>query len=293
MKKIKYLLLLIITFLISSDSVLANIDDYVVDFNRVGDINVTLKETNNNESINGAELTIYKVANVVNENNNLKYVYIDDIKNCDGDLTNLLDSSLSGKIDKCIGDKNISTKTGKTNENGILKFDNLELGLYLVKQTNSVEGYSKIDSFLVNIPEVIDNKWVYSINATPKTDIIKLMDVIVIKKWDNISDETPKEVIIQLLKDDEVIDEIILNNENNWTYTWEQIEASDSYSVKEINVPVGYTATYRHVDNQFIVTNTKTLVQTGQNLVLIEILLILGVMFVISGVILNKRINNE
>ena len=293
MKKIKYLLLLIITFLISFNSVLANIDDHVVDFNKVGSINITLKESNNNESISGAELTIYKVANVINENNNLKYVYVDDIKNCDGDLTNLLDNSLTNKINKCIGDKEIATKVDKTNEDGIVNFDNLELGLYLIKQTNNVSGYSNIDSFLVNIPEVIDNKWVYDINAIPKTDIIKLMDVVVIKKWDNINSDTPKEVTIQLLKDDEVIDEIILNNENNWTFTWEQIEASDKYLVKEINVPVGYTATYRQIDNQFIVTNTKTLVQTGQNILLIEILLILGVVFVVSGVILNKRENNE
>ena len=176
---------------------------------------------------------------------------------------------------------------------GIVEFNNLDLGLYLVKQTNKVEGYSNIDSFLVTIPKEIDNKWTYEINANPKTDIIRLMDITVEKKWDMVNDNTPEKVTIQLLKKAEIIDTIILNKENNWIYTWKQIEASDEYSVKEINIPAGYTDTYRQVENKFIVTNTKTLVQTGQNILLIEILTILGLSLIVLGIFLDKRKNYE
>ena len=116
------------------------------------------------------------------------------------------------------------------------------------------------------------------------------MDITVEKKWDIADSSTqPKEVTIELLKDGEVIDTVVLNDENNWTYTWYQIEESDTYSVKEKDVPSGYTDTYRQEDNKFIVTNTKTLVQTGQNIIFIEILLSFGIILIITGLILNKR----
>ena len=267
-------------------------DDFI-DFNKKGKITITLKESIDNTKVEGAEITIYKIANATSENNNLAFTYIDNIKNCDGDLSNLTDTSLTSKIDKCIKNINLPSQTNMTNEFGIVKFDNLHLGLYLVKQTNKVEGYSNIDPFIIAIPKEIDNKWTYELNANPKTDIIRLIDIIVEKKWDMVNDNTPKKVTIQLLKKDEIIDTITLNKDNNWIYTWKQIEASDEYSVKEINVPTGYTDTYRQVENKFIVTNTKTLVQTGQNIILIEILTILGLSLIVLGIFLDKRKNNE
>ena len=45
--------------------------------------------------------------------------------------------------------------------------------------------------------------------------------------------------------------------------------------------------------NKFIVTNTKTLVQTGQNILIIEILSIVGLLLIITGVIYDKRKNYE
>lgn len=292
-KKIKYFLIFIMLLSIGNSKVLANNSDHIIDFNKKGKITIALNESIDSIPIEGAEITIYKVATATSENNNLVFKYIDSIKNCDGDLSNLSDISLTSKIDKCIENIDLTPQINLTNELGIVEFNNLDLGLYLVKQTNKVEGYSNIDSFLVTIPKEIDNKWTYEINANPKTDIIRLMDITVEKKWDMVNNNTPNKVTIQLLKKDEIIDTIILNKENNWTYTWKQIEASDEYSVKEINIPAGYTDTYRQVENKFIVTNTKTLVQTGQNIFLIELLSVTGLIFITIGLIYNKRKNYE
>ena len=292
-KKIKYFLIFIMLLSIGNSKVLANNSDHIIDFNKKGKITIALNESIDSIPIEGAEITIYKVATATSENNNLVFKYIDSIKNCDGDLSNLSDISLTSKIDKCIENIDLTPQINLTNELGIVEFNNLDLGLYLVKQTNKVEGYSNIDSFLVTIPKEIDNKWTYEINANPKTDIIRLMDITVEKKWDMVNNNTPNKVTIQLLKKDEIIDTIILNKENNWAYTWKQIEASDEYSVKEINIPAGYTDTYRQVENKFIVTNTKTLVQTGQNIFLIELLSVTGLIFITIGLIYNKRKNYE
>lgn len=292
-KKIKYLLISIILLSIANINVKANTTNNI-DFNKLGTISLTLKENIEEKPITGANITIYQVATATTKDYNLSYIFNDNIKNCNLDLSDISDNNLANKIDKCIDSLELETITKTTNEEGIAIFNNLELGLYLVKQTNNVYGYSNIDPFLVAIPTLENNMWIYDIKATPKTDVIRLNDIIVEKKWDTINNNnTPDKVLVQLLKKDEVIDTIILNNENNWTYTWTQIEASDEYSVKEIEIPAGYTATYRTVDNKFIITNTKTLVQTGQNILIIELLASLGLIFVVAGFIINKRNNYE
>lgn len=292
-KKIKYLLISIILLSIANINVKANTTNNI-DFNKLGTISLTLKENIEEKPITGANITIYQVATATTKDYNLSYIFNDNIKNCNLDLSDISDNNLANKIDKCIESLELETITKTTNEEGIAIFNNLELGLYLVKQTNNVYGYSNIDPFLVAIPTLENNMWIYDIKATPKTDVIRLNDIIVEKKWDTINNNnTPDKVLVQLLKKDEVIDTIILNNENNWTYTWTQIEASDEYSVKEIEIPAGYTATYRTVDNKFIITNTKTLVQTGQNILIIELLSVIGLIFIITGFIINKRNNYE
>lgn len=293
-KKLKYLLIFIMLLSIGNTTVLANTNNNTVDFDKLGTISITLKENTEKKFIEGADLTIYHIATVTEKNSNLFYEYNENITNCNSDLTDLLNPNLASEITKCINNLELPSLTKTTNEEGFVTFDNLQLGLYLVKQNNQVEGYSTIEPFLVAIPKEENNIWIYDIKATPKTDIIRLMDIIVEKKWDIVnSTKRPDKVTIQLLKDNEVIDTVILNDENNWTHTWNQIEKSDTYSVKEIDIPAGYTATYRQVENKFIVTNTKTLVQTGQNILIIELLAFLGLILIVTGFVINKRKSYE
>lgn len=280
-KLIKYLSLFIIMFFISTDKVTAS--NHLIDLNKKGTINVTLKEAND-KKIPNVEISIYHIKSVSIKDNKLVYTYNENIQDCKEDL-----NDLTSVINKCI--INIEPLQSKlTNNEGQVKFEDLDLGLYLVKQTNEIKGYSSIEEFLVNIPQDIDNKWVYDIEALPKTDITRLMDIIVEKKWNVIDNEnTPNYVTIELLKNNLVIDTVTLNKDNNWTHIWKQIEESDEYSVKEINIPKEYTPTYRQEGNKFIVTNTKTLVQTGQNTLIIELLIIIGLGLITIGIIYDKR----
>ena len=144
------------------------------------------------------------------------------------------------------------------------------------------------------IPKVIDNKWEYDIKATPKTDIIRVMDIHVRKVWNTSNNNTnhginlPKSITIELLLNDEVVDTIKLSNENEWKHTWIDLPKSDSYTVCEINVPKGWTVTYQKEDNSFIVTNTSTLVQTGQMLWIVLLIGMIGVIFIIASLVYDK-----
>ena len=205
----------------------------IVDFNKKGSIKITLQEKENKQGINGAEISLYQIANANEKDNNLVFNYVEELEMCEADLSNFKDESLTENIKKCISETTTNTKK-ITDSNGIVKFNDLKLGLYLVKQTNKVEGFSSIDEFLVMIPKNIDSNWTYNIEAKPKTEIYQTIDLQVIKEWNkqNKNNKLPESVTIELLKDEEVIDTVTLSELNNWTYTWDDIEKSDKYSVK-------------------------------------------------------------
>lgn len=276
-RKVNYLFITIILFI----SLITNVKANTIDLSKKGSISVTLKEKSENVLIDGAEITIYHIGDASIKDNNLVFNKREELT-CDVSLDNLKDTKLVSDIAKCINDNII--KYEGTTDNGKVTFNNLNQGLYLVTQTKSTEGYSDIDSFLVAIPKVEDNKWIYNINALPKVDIYKVIDLVVEKKWNTISKNIPKYVNIELYKGEELIDTIELSEENNWTYTFEGIEKSDKYTIKEINIPKGFTPSYKVNEYIFTVTNSDVLADTGQIFYPIIISFIAGFIFIVFGI---------
>lgn len=295
MKRIKIILLSIL--MLYSTNIYA-LEGNTIDFNSKGSIEITLNEKTDNEKIEGAEILLYKVADAKSENHNLMFEYIDELKSCNASLNDLETKSKSEEIEKCINE-NIKSLKQITDINGTVKYNDLDLGLYLVKQNNIVEGFSKIDSFLVMIPKIVNNKWIYDIKSTPKTDIIRVIDINVKKVWNTSTSNTndsiklPRSIEVELLLNDKVIDTVKLSKYNNWSYTWEDLAKSEEYTIKEINVPKGYTPSYQKDNNTFIVTNTSTLVQTGQMLWIVMLLIITGITFIIISIIYDRKTNEQ
>lgn len=284
---LNYIVILLVFSLLGITSISANSN--IIDISKKGSLDISLS-TNDGEVIKGAEITIYKVADATIENLNLVFKNLPETDACKLD-----DENITNSMVECIKNTNVKRETSITDVEGKASFINLDLGLYLVVQTNKVKGFSKIDPYLVMIPEEIDNMWVYDIESMPKTQIYNTIDIEVIKIWNkqNESNKLPDEVTIQLLKSGEVIDTIKLNKNNNWTYTWLDIEKSDEYTVEEINIPNGYTATYKNEGYTFIVTNTDKLPQTGQLKWPIVVLFSSGILFIIVAIYDMKREENE
>lgn len=288
MKKITYLLFIMILFITNIGLVKAN----TLDFTKKGTITITLMESGKETPIEGAELSIYKIANATSENHNLKYVYTNELSSCKSNLSDLTNTNLSKELSECIKEVNIANKK-ETNQNGIVKFTDLDLGLYLVSETNTVDGYSNIDNFLVQLPVYVDNSWDYSVEALPKTDIIRVMNLTVEKVWNITKSKKEEFITIELYNDNVLFDTITLNDNNNWTYTWERIPESDAYTVVEKDVPKNFVVTYKQIEDKFIVTNTDKLPQTGLTLWQVELFSLLGIIFIIIGFILEKGNNHE
>ena len=280
--KVKLLLVSFILFFGLSLTVNAN----TVDFTKKGSIEITLKEGTDN-FINNAEITLYYIAAAQEENSNLVFKLNDELADCSINLDNLEDANLVNDISMC-SLENAVKHVSNTDVNGIASFNDIDLGLYYVKQTKKVEGYSNFDSFLVAIPKVEEDVWTYDIKAKPKAEIYKVIDIIIEKKWNSNSNILPSEVTIELYNDKELIDSVKLNKDNNWTYTFNDMRLSDKYHIKEVNIPKGYTPSYKENNYTFTVINTDTLAYTGQAFYPIIIFLSLGIILVLAGIKIIK-----
>ena len=259
-----------------------------VDLDRGGSISVTLMDQDGKTPITGAELSLYYVATVsLNSNNNLCYTFTDAFQNCGCALD---DPALSMKLDAFVENHSAATEKLATDAYGKVSFTNLPLGLYFVKQTNTVAGYAPCTSFLVTVPNETDGEYVYNVNASPKTDVARLTAITIKKVWNtDASTKAVDRIAVQLLRDGVVAETAILSDQNNWQVTYLDMPESDAYSIKELDVPNGFTATYQQNGYVFTVTNTATLIQTGQLIWPIPVLAMSGMLFIAVGIMLLQK----
>lgn len=259
-----------------------------LDQSKTGSISVTLIEQKQNEPIVGAELSVYYVATaILNADGNLIYDYTRNFEQFD---TAIDDTSLAAKLDEFVAQHSVPSTKMITNAEGTALCNQLPLGLYFVKQTGEVEGFAPCTPFLVTVPNEKNGEYVYEVNASPKTEVARLTSITIKKVWN--TDQLPEaadSVTVQLLKNGIVVKTAILNEQNNWQVTYTDMLESDAYSVKEVNVPKGFTATYKQNDYVFTVTNTSTLIQTGQLMWPIPALAISGMLLIASGVVLLQK----
>lgn len=97
-----------------------------------------------------------------------------------------------------------------------------------------------------------------------ENDYVPPVELTVVKKWSDDGKNRPSSVDIQLLCGDTVWDTVTLSQKNGWQHTWEGLDSRLEWSVRETNVPTGYKAGYKVKNGVWTVTNTKSLMQTGQ-----------------------------
>lgn len=92
------------------------------------------------------------------------------------------------------------------------------------------------------------------------------LDITVVKKWSNLGvGDKPAAVTVTLYNGKDVYDAVILNEKNNWTYHWEDLDEKGNWQVIETNIPKGFTPSYSvSNDGTVTITNTRKLIQTGQ-----------------------------
>ena len=253
-----------------------------------GSISVALVSQDGTQPMEGAELSVFHVATVgADENGTLFYAYTDDFSGCGVELS---DPELVKTLEAFVSGQNIPARKIVTDAQGKAICKDLPLGLYFVKQTGAAEGFAPCASFLVTVPMKTDSGFRYDVDASPKTEAAKLIDITVKKVWNtDKSTAIPKSVTVQLLRDDAVVETATLSEANNWQITYSDLPESDAYSIKEVNVPKGFTATYAKKGDMFTVTNTASLAQTGQLIWPIPVLAMAGVFFLLVGFAILRK----
>lgn len=174
--------------------------------NRSGSLTVIETSSNTGNRISGVELTIHKVGNYSNHNFS-QLELTDEFKESGINLNDISTADKqqqsSKKLENYIKDVGIvGLSKQKTNTEGKALFDNLGLGLYLVRVT-STSGTGIVvaaDSFLISIPtkSAERDEWIYDVVTEPKSITITEEDKITspvsvkLKAIKTLDDETPK-----------------------------------------------------------------------------------------------------
>ena len=160
-------------------------------------------------------------------------------------------------------------QTAETGRDGRAVFDRLETGLYLVTGDRYRQGrytYTP-EPFLIALPTLDDaDAWIYDAVVSCKYDSDynppgggdDTVNRKVLKVWEDDGNEEnrPEEIVVQLLRDGKVYDTVTLNEQNNWNYTWSDLDDDYQWRVVEYKTPEGYTVSVNRQGITFVMTNT-------------------------------------
>ena len=135
------------------------------------------------------------------------------------------------------------------------KFENGAEINYTIQEVDVANGYT------YRVETDKDGAWVVTNTHVPDT-----INKSVTKVWDDNNNQDgirPGEVKVQLYANDKTLgDEVTLNNDNNWSYTFADLAKNENgqeivYTVKEVDETEGYTsAVTMNADGNFTLTNT-------------------------------------
>ena len=136
---------------------------------RKGSVSISFQDKGT--AVAGGELCLYPIAYAFDEDGDFLYEYTNGLENCGIDLGNLEDSKLASRLEAALSDKAQKT-TAAVGSDGKAVFSDLTPGLYLLKQTKAADGYEKVSSFLVSVPQKDGESWIYDVDASPKMETL-------------------------------------------------------------------------------------------------------------------------
>lgn len=210
-------------------------------------------------------------------------------------------------------DQKVPEAYAQTDENGVVRFENLETGIYLLL-SNRVEK----DTFcyeplpvMVSLPSksVEMSQYQYDVVINMKytkmniEDLPETIDMKVMKSWVGGSAQNqPKSIVATLLKDGFEHDKVELNQANNWQYEWKDLSNQSEWDVIEDKVPEHYTLKKNKNNLTIILTNTyddsdddsgnkkpPKAPDSGQLWWPVPLLVVAGLSLIVGGFILRKK----
>ena len=274
-----------------------------IETGRQGSLSVYFGE--NGMGFSEVAFSIYRIANISEDGT---YTLTDDFAQYPVRLEDL-DSSgwraLAQTLDAYAARDEIAPlMTRQTGLDGKFRITGLSTGLYLITGEQYIDGnivYTP-EPMLVSVPgRAADGTWTYDIDVSCKFEREDTTDSPVSRKvqkvWkdDGNEEKRPNEITVQLLENGNVVDTVVLSQNNNWEYTWNDLDGSSKWQIAEDDVPDGYTVTTTQEGNIFVLTNTypgkqpPTLPQTGMLWWPVPLLACSGLLLIVTGLVVRRR----
>ena len=214
---------------------------------------LTLIYTKDNVVFSDVEVKIYRIAQITN---NGDFEKISPYDKYPVEVTNISSQAEWNEIASTLyayiqADGIKPYDIQKTDKAGKVVFENLEQGLYLVSRvTAEKDGVTyTFSEFMLSLNENVTAK--PKPGQTEPSEQIKTYTVL--KLWKDNSDNRPDSVRIDISENGVVIETVVLNSDNNWSYTF---DSEGSVTVVERDVPQGYTVKVVQKENSFVIINT-------------------------------------
>lgn len=140
-----------------------------IDMSRKGSITVSMHF--GQEPVSGGSLTMYRVAQVREDDGNYSFQLSGEFAAYPGSIADLNAPELAQSLAEY--GKDFTGITETVDKTGRARFEDLEPGLYLFVQKDAAEGYSTVAPFLVSLPYRSGDTYVYDVDAGTKMELEK------------------------------------------------------------------------------------------------------------------------
>ncbi len=224
---------------------------------------LTLVCVSDDTILSGMEWKLYKVGERINSNRN--FTQTGDFASFQINFSRLTEERVNEAAQTfqsyAIANNIAPLREGITDENGEVTFTELDAGLYLVtgKILKVDNHYYVPTTALIEIKEDDQN---LKYNAYPKFEYevanSEVHDYIVEKKWigdDNNLSKRPVSITVDIYRNEEYYDTVILNEENNWKYQWSEQDTVSSWIVFEREIPANYEVEIKYDSSHYSIAN--------------------------------------
>lgn len=196
--------------------------------------------------VSNMQVSLYRVAD---ENYNL----VDSFSQYSIDLKQDVQGAANALENRILMDGINATASLSSDSSGNASFTGLTTGIYLVV------GKEVLQDGVFYMPQVS----LVSLSGDLSVDLkVETSDkpsrIHVLKVWKRDNKKSrPKSIEVCLLRSDGiVVDKVVLNSDNQWSTTWDNLSTLYTYRVMETSVPSGYKESCTREKDTIVLTNT-------------------------------------
>lgn len=196
--------------------------------------------------VSNMQVSLYRVAD---ENYNL----VDAFSHYSIDLKQDVQGAANALENRILMDGIEADASGFSDSSCKASFTGLEAGIYLVVgkevESNGVFYMPQVSLVCLSGDLSVDLKYEMS---------VKPSRIHVLKVWKKDNKKSrPKSIEVCLLRSDGIVmDRVVLNSDNQWSTTWNNLSTLYTYRVMETSVPSGYKESCTREKDTIVLTNT-------------------------------------